>query len=118
MQQFLELAKTIKVKAAVNITGDAYGKFDRLFRAAPGIGFEFDNFKPQPIFNLIRKNGKVQPEEMFKTFNMGWGFAAIVNREDQETALQLLGDGEVIGKVTEETGRIKVREGGAWLSIR
>lgn len=118
MQQFLELAKKVNVKAAVHITGDAYGKFDRLFKTVPSIGFEFDNFNPQPIFHLVQKNGKVQPEEMFRTFNMGWGFAVIVSGEDKEATLQSLGDGEVIGKVTAETGRIRVKEGGEWLSIR
>ncbi len=117
VKQFLELARKVKVKAAVHITGDAYGKFDRLFSASPGIGLEFDNFRPQPIFRLIRENG-VLPAEMFNTFNMGWGFAVIVNKEDVETALQLLGDGEAIGKITPEAGRIRVKEGGTWLSIR
>jgi phosphoribosylaminoimidazole (AIR) synthetase len=53
---------------------------------------------------LIRQCG-VPTEEMFKTFNMGWGFAVIIRREDVENALQLLKDSEVIGRIT-NTGLI------------
>ena len=38
---------------------------------------------------------------MFKTFNMGWGFAMVVPREEAEDAVQLLGGGAgIMGKVT------------------
>ena len=51
----LKLAREVKVKAAVHITGDALLKFNNLANYSPGIGFEFNNFKPQPIFGLIQK---------------------------------------------------------------
>ncbi len=106
---FLNAAKTVKVKAAVHITGDAYLKFNNLTRFSPGIGFEFNNFKPQPIFGLIQKTAQnlgltITDEEMFKTFNMGWGFAIIVDKTDTDKALDALekanAEPEVIGKVT------------------
>ena len=95
VKPFLNATKKIDILGAVHITGDAYLKFRKL----TNFGFEFDNFKPQPIFNLIRQCG-VPTEEMFKTFNMGWGFAVIIRREDVENALQLLKDSEVIGRIT------------------
>jgi phosphoribosylformylglycinamidine cyclo-ligase len=95
----------VKVKAAVHITGDAYLKFNNLTRFSQGIGFEFNNFKPQPIFSLIQKTAQelgltITDEEMFKTFNMGWGFAIIVDKKDTDKALDALDKAEVIGKVT------------------
>jgi phosphoribosylformylglycinamidine cyclo-ligase len=93
------------VHAAVHITGDAYLKFRKL-----GHGFEFDNFKPHPIFQLIQEAGHVKTDEMFKTFNMGWGFALIVRQEDADDVLQTLNDAEVIGRVT--NSGIAVRHGG------
>jgi len=102
VKPFLNAAKEIDILGAVHITGDAYLKFKKI----TNFGFEFDNFKPQPIFNLIQQSG-VPIEEMFKTFNMGWGFAIIVKKEDVEDALQLLKGSEVIGKITDKDLVIK-----------
>lgn len=102
VKPFLNIAKKIDVLGAVHITGDAYLKFRKL----TNFGFEFDNFKPQPIFSLIRQCG-VPIEEMFKTFNMGWGFAVIVRKEDAEETLNLLKDSEVIGRITDKELIIK-----------
>jgi phosphoribosylformylglycinamidine cyclo-ligase len=97
VKPFLNAVKRIDILGAIHITGDAYLKFRKL----TSFGFEFDNFKPHPIFNLIRQCG-VPIEEMFKTFNMGYGFAVIVRKEDVEDTLQLLKDSEVIGKITDK----------------
>jgi phosphoribosylformylglycinamidine cyclo-ligase len=103
------LAKNVRIKGAVHITGDAYLKFDRLMKFSKGIGFEFNNFKPQPIFELIQKTAKetghpITDEEMLKTFNMGWGFAVIVEKEEAKTAIKSLKEtnceAEEIGQVT------------------
>jgi len=105
------------IKAAVHITGDAYLKFDRLMQFNKGIGFEFDNFKPQPIFHLIQQVSKEQgspisDDEMFKTFNMGWGFAVVVDNTVKEQAIDTLERSGVeasqIGRVT-DTGKIVVK---------
>ncbi len=85
VKPLLTVAEKLKVKAAVHITGDAYLKFDSLTKFSKGIGFEFDNFNPHPIFELIQKTASelgcvIADEEMFKTFNMGWGFAIIVDK--------------------------------------
>jgi phosphoribosylformylglycinamidine cyclo-ligase len=104
----LRVAEELKVKAAINITGDAYLKFNRLTAFSGDIGFEFNNFKPQPIFRLIQETaaglgGTISEEEMFKTFNMGWGFALIVDKEDGERAIDVL---EKTGAQAEEIGHI------------
>jgi phosphoribosylformylglycinamidine cyclo-ligase len=95
VKPLLEAAQAVKVKAAVHITGDAYLKFNNLTSFSPGIGFEFNNFKPQPIFGLIQKTATelgytVTNKEMFRTFNMGWGFAIIVDKTDAEETLSAL----------------------------
>ena len=55
VKPLLKLASEVKVKAAVHITGDGYMKFNNFANYSPGIGFEFTNFKPQPIFGLIQR---------------------------------------------------------------
>jgi phosphoribosylaminoimidazole (AIR) synthetase len=45
---------------------------------------------------------------MFKTFNMGWGFAVIVDRKEVDETLDILGktgvQAEQVGRVTEQRG--------------
>jgi len=105
VKPFLKVFKEYGIKAAVHITGDAYLKFGKLI-GAKNIGFEFDNFKPQPIFDIVQKTGNVEASEMFKTFNMGWGFALIVDDGDADDILDLFEknkiESEVIGKVVEK----------------
>ena len=101
VKPFLKVAEKFQILGAVNITGDAYLKFKNLMQNS--IGFEFNNFKPQPIFNLIQKTGNISDLEMFKTFNMGWGFAIVVKKSDAENILDLFKKwkvkADIIGKV-------------------
>jgi len=122
----LNATKEVEIKGAVHITGDAYQKFDKLMKFSKGIGFEFNNFKPQPIFELIQKTapevrGVIKDEEMLKTFNMGWGFAVVVDECDEESvndSLQKTGvKAERIGKVT-SSGKIVVLYKGKKLELR
>jgi len=102
VKPFLKLLDSVNVLGAINITGDAYLKFQKLKK---GIGYEFDNFHVPKIFQLIQETAGIEDEEMFKTFNMGWGFAIIVRPEDVNRSLELLRDevnAEVIGKVISE----------------
>ncbi len=110
VKSFLNAAEKYEIKGAVHITGDAYLKFDKLMQFSEGIGFEFDNFKPQPIFELIQKfapeiRAPITDEEMLKTFNMGWGFAVVVNKSDKDAVVDSFEkdkiQAELIGKVTD-----------------
>jgi phosphoribosylformylglycinamidine cyclo-ligase len=113
VKPLIRAAEEHTLKGAVHITGDAYLKFDRLTKFSSGIGFEFDNFKPQPIFELIQHTaselgGTITDEEMFKTFNMGWGFAIIIDRTNTDKVIGVLkkngADAEQIGQVTKSEG--------------
>jgi len=117
VKPLLKLAREVKVKAAVHITGDAYTKFNNLANYSKGIGFHFDNFKPQPIFGLIQKTAAelgytISDEEMFKTFNMGWGFGIIVDKADFDKAMSTLEkddiNPELIGKVTNKERVVEI----------
>lgn len=114
VKPILSVAREYKIKGAVHITGDAYLKFDRLMRFSRGVGFEFDSFKPQPIFRLIQESapevrGPIPDDEMLKTFNMGWGFAVITEEPHADDVIDLFNRGgiesERIGEVT-DSGRI------------
>lgn len=110
VKPFLNVAEKFEIKGAVHITGDAYLKFDKLIQFSKGIGFEFDSFKPQPIFELIQKfateiKAPITDKEMLKTFNMGWGFAVVVNQGDKDAVVDSFEkdniQAEQIGRVTD-----------------
>jgi len=112
VKPLLKVAEEIKLKAAVHITGDAYLKFGCLTNFSKGIGFEFNNFRPQPILELIQKaaselDGTITDEEMFKTFNMGWGFAVVVDKTDVDDAIDVL---EKTETQAEEIGHVNDSE--------
>ncbi len=118
VKPLLKLASEVKVKAAVHITGDAYTKFNNLARASPGIGFLFNHFHPQPIFGLIQKTAAelgytISDEEMFKTFNMGWGFGIVVDKSELDKSMNILEqdgtDTDVIGQITDKEKVVEVR---------
>jgi phosphoribosylformylglycinamidine cyclo-ligase len=125
VKEFLKAAEAVKIKGAVHITGDAYTKFNNLARFSEGIGFEFDNFKPQPIFDLMQKTAAqlgltITDKEMFTTFNMGWGFGIIIDKADKDTALDVLeknnAQPEVIGKIM-NTPQVTIKHGSKKLSL-
>ena len=121
VKPLLKLAGEVKVKGAVHITGDSYMKFNNLVKFSPGIGFRFDNFNPQPIFGLLQKTAAelgltVTDEEMFRTFNMGWGFGIIVSKTDEDKAMNALEhdsfNPKVIGEVTDKERVVEIEHAG------
>lgn len=126
VKSFLNTAKQVNVKGDIHITGDAYVKFDRFMKFSKGIGFEFNNFKPQPIFDLIQKTapevgGEITDEEMLKTFNMGWGFAVIVDKSEVDDTIAVVEkngvEADQIGTVT-DNGHIVAHYNNKKLQLR
>ena len=55
------------------------------------VKFIIDNpFEPQPIFQFIQKHGNIDDKEMYQTFNMGMGFAVILNKNKVEESIKIL----------------------------
>jgi len=116
----LKLAATHKIKAMVHITGDAYVKFGKLMPTNRDIGFEFNQFNPQPIFTLLQETSKklhtpISDVEMFSTFNMGWGFAVIVDDAAKDEVIDSLERSDIeatrIGMVTDSREILVKHEG-------
>lgn len=116
----LTISREHQIKGLVHITGDAYLKFNRLMMFSKGIGFEFDNFKPQPIFKLIQDTssevrGPITDAEMLKTFNMGWGFAVVTEKGERDSVMDSLEEdgveAEQIGKVTDSRKIVAIYKG-------
>ena len=97
------LKQDLNIKGLAHITG---GGFNNLKRLKKGVGYEITDLpEPQEIFKLIYQQD-VPLEEMYRVFNMGIGFAIIVNEKNCQKALDRLNKDEIkaykIGKVTSD----------------
>ena len=93
----------IKIKSFAHITGD--GLFN-LTRTKAKVGFRITDLpEMMPIFSVIADGGPVEPEEMWRVFNMGIGFCVVVDPADQARALEISSrnqPAQVIGHVIED----------------
>jgi phosphoribosylformylglycinamidine cyclo-ligase len=100
----LKVAASCTVNGMCHVTGGGLLNFNRLSR----YGFLFDTpVKPPEIFTWIQETGDIEPVEMYRTFNMGMGYAYAVPKASVATILNMVKGSQVVGKV--------VKEPGAWL---
>ncbi|QDA32243.1 phosphoribosylformylglycinamidine cyclo-ligase [Thermococcus indicus] len=108
----LELIESVEVHGLAHITGGGLTNLKRL----TDCGFSIEMPPIEGIFRLIHENG-VPLEEMFRVFNMGVGFIAIVPRREKEAALEILNkhfESFELGRVTGDPG-IRVKNYGVRL---
>lgn len=104
----------IPVRALAHITGDGLLNLSRI--AAEGVGFVLDALpEPEPIFGLLAEAARVEPAEMYTTFNMGIGFCIVVPEADLERTLGILRPLEpkaaVLGRAVADSERKMVLPG-------
>jgi phosphoribosylformylglycinamidine cyclo-ligase len=114
----LDLLKAVPVRAVAHITGGGLtGNLARVLPAGCKAIIERGAWTVPPIFTLIRKSGKIDEAEMFRTFNMGIGLVLVVAREHADQCGGLLTSlGEtalIIGEVQAGSGGVEYVGGGA-----
>jgi phosphoribosylformylglycinamidine cyclo-ligase len=94
----LPIIREFDVHGLVHITG---GGFRKLMRVT-GYGYKiYAPLEPHPIFKFIQEIGEIEDEEMYRTFNMGMGFAIILSEDDAKEVEKRV-DGRIIGVVEGE----------------
>jgi phosphoribosylformylglycinamidine cyclo-ligase len=82
------LASDVPVHGLAHITG---GGLDNLKRLHDGVAYRLEEALPiPPIFGLVQRLGDVPDEEMWRVFNMGCGFIAVVPAGAADDAAALL----------------------------
>jgi phosphoribosylformylglycinamidine cyclo-ligase len=109
----LDLNAETELRALAHITGG--GVPGNLVRVLPeGVDAVVDrsSWRPQPIFDLVQRKGRIDQSEMESTFNMGVGMMAIVAPEDGDRALALLRgrniDAWVVGETVAGSGKVRM----------
>ena len=81
----------IKIKGCSHITGGGF--FENVPRMLPedarAIIYK-DSYNVPAIFNLIARNGNVEENMMYNTFNMGLGMVIAVKEEDVKAAMEAI----------------------------
>ena len=108
------LLDAVPVRGMAHITGG--GLVDNVPRVLPaGTSACVDPaaWRVPPLFEVLRENGNVPPDEMWRVFNMGIGFVVFVRPSDEEKALTCLrGRGcrpVTMGSVTEGDCTVRFR---------
>jgi len=97
------------IKGLAHITGG--GLVDNLPRILPGncdAVIETKNWRVPRIFQVLGKNGKIDPQEMYQVFNMGIGMVAVVSARDAERAMLML-KAKRIGQIVSGNGRVRLK---------
>ena len=102
-RSYLDDLGHMRWKAAAHITGGGIlGNLPRCLPDGLGARLERRAWQVPPIFDLIRKRGRVADDEMYGTFNMGLGMIVVVDRDDVSEGAN------VIGEVVRQTGPDRV----------
>ncbi len=88
VKEILKLINSINIHGLAHITGGGLKNFTRLNK---NVKYVIDNpIKPQQIFDFIKELGNISDYEMYKTFNMGMGFAIIIDKSDIDDTIKTI----------------------------
>jgi len=110
---FQAVKEKYQVKGMAHITGGGIpGNLPRIFNKKLTAVIEAGSWPVPPVFELIRKRGRVPVEDMRKTFNMGIGYVIVVGGKSARSAIALLKQygysAYLIGSI-EKGGRERIR---------
>ena len=113
VKPILALLDKVEVHGISHITGGGF--YENIPRSIPdGLGARIEKaaVRVLPIFGLISSVGKIPERDMFNTFNMGVGMSVILQKEQTDTALEILrsngADAYVIGSVVKSEDKVVI----------
>lgn len=87
LQTILEVIKSVEVKAIIHNTG---GGLTKCLKIGRNIRYVKDNLpEPDPIFRLIQAESRETLVNMYRSFNMGIGLEIIVEKECEDTVIDI-----------------------------
>tara|TARA_B100001029_G_scaffold114446_1_gene94664 strand:- start:11330 stop:12295 length:966 start_codon:yes stop_codon:yes gene_type:complete len=103
VKEIMALIKQVNVHGIAHITG---GGLDNISRINDNFQYVIDNPLPVPsVFDWLQEKGNIEDKEMYRTFNMGMGMVIIVNKDDAEKSVSILGEhAQIIGTVKSGKG--------------
>ena len=97
--EVLDVCRQVEVHGMCHVTGGGLLNFLRI----SDLGFSIENPLEVPeILQWIAEKGQLSENELYRTFNMGMGFAFIVAPENAEKLISLIPGAKAVGHVIEE----------------
>lgn len=97
--EVLDVCSKAVVHGMCHVTGGGLLNFLRI--STYGFAIE-DPLEVPEILAWIAEKGDLETNELYRTFNMGMGFAFIVPKESVETILSMVSGAKIVGRVIEE----------------
>ena len=89
----LALARETRTHAMSHITGGGLAaNLERVLPEEVSVRIDRATWTPQPVFSLVRDVGRVALDDLEQTLNQGVGMVAVVDRDDVNRVLSVLGD--------------------------
>ena len=103
VKEVMNLIKQVDVHGIAHITG---GGLDNISRINDNFQYVIDKPLPVPsVFDWLQQRGDVEDSEMYRTFNMGMGMIIVVDKNDAEKSVSLLGEyAQIVGSVKNGKG--------------
>ncbi len=103
----------VRVKACSHITGGGfYENIPRMLPEGKHAVVEKDSYKVPPIFEMLQREGQIEEQMMYNTYNMGLGMVLAVALQDVEKAVEAI---KAAGETPYVVGKIKDGEKGVTL---
>lgn len=103
VKPLLNVLRDFRILGMAHITGG--GLLENVPRVLPSkcqAVIHLDAYTRPPIFDYLQRLGRVEPQEMYRVFNMGLGMVVVVPQEDaDEIVARLKSMGEVAWRVGE-----------------
>jgi phosphoribosylformylglycinamidine cyclo-ligase len=78
-----EVLSHYQIKGMAHITGGGIaGNLIRILPEGSKALIDVKTWKPHSIFDFIQRTGNIDPEEMFKVFNMGMGWIMVISHKE------------------------------------
>jgi phosphoribosylformylglycinamidine cyclo-ligase len=92
-RSYLDELGRIRWKGAAHITGGGIlGNLPRCLPDGLGARLARKRWEVPPIFELVRKRGRIADDEMYGTFNMGLGMVLVVDPTDVPSGATVIGE--------------------------
>ena len=105
--------KRFTIKGMANITGGGIaGNLNRTLPPVCDAEIDTSSWPRPPIFGFMQEKGPVEEAEMFRTFNMGVGYALVVSRAEAARVVRRCDrmgfPAHVIGRIVKGSGRVRL----------
>lgn len=102
VNEILALQSRVKVKGMSHITGGGLTNLSRVLPEGLSYHVPFENIPTPAFMKAFQTWGNITNEEAFTVWNMGLGFAIILDPHDVPTAREVLPDAFVAGSIVKD----------------